>query len=202
MFTIGDSIRSSKTSVQTSSKLTPALRKLKNFLNDYSYIYRLIKIARQYFLEKVSQVQTLEYRNGNMTVTLVPDYHNKNKYQSQDFREGIELSKGYILKAKNLAENQGAKLVLIIFPSKEQVYSSEISGLLPVTNNLDFYHEVDLIKVFCKENSISCIDLLQTFVSNRKTQLFYNIDGHLNKEGNKLIADTIYKYLENENLIN
>ena len=182
-----------------SEEFSKSSRLVKDFLNEYSYFYRFVKLIK-HIAENTYAAEPLFY-SGNTTVTLIPDFHFKGKYNSIEFQNGISLVRQNILAAKTLAEIKGAKFILILFPGKEQVYSPEISELTDA-GNLDFFYESDSIKKFCIENNMECIDLLTTFTENKQNQLFYNVDGHPNKEGNKLIADSIYKYLKDKNFIN
>jgi len=93
---------------------------------------------------------------------------------------------------KTLAQNKGAKLLFVIIPYLEEVYSK--------SEEISSYS--DKIKPLLEEESIAYLDLLPFFRSYANTaSLYWTHDDHWNIQGNHLAGMIVAEYLINEKLI-
>jgi hypothetical protein len=148
-------------------------------------------------------------------------------------REAIESSQNYrlvketILKAQQLSEASGARLLLVYVPSKSHVYLPYVNdaetlsrvftdvptleldeaGYLQfvdqtATPELTRQHMDDqahLLADFAAEQNIVYLDLTPYFQEEAGTgaELYYPFDTHWNQRGHSLAAQTIAKYIAN-----
>jgi SGNH hydrolase-like domain, acetyltransferase AlgX len=111
-------------------------------------------------------------------------------------REGEELSRQAILQTRDLVEKNGGKFVVIVMPTKEEVYR-------PLTEPLMGKAAVDAIAEprlrlldFCTAQKLTCFDLLPKLQEQSSIQLYYPTDQHLNAQGNHVVAAAIAELLE------
>ena len=96
-------------------------------------------------------------------------------------------------------EEVNDNIVVVIIPTREQVDSSRMSKaanqLGYKIQDVDIYKPSRIIKKYCQNMSILCIDLLPEFINMQEQgeQLYFEIDPHFNKEGNVLASEIIHR---------
>ena len=99
----------------------------------------------------------------------------------------------------------GATLVLLYFPSKEEVYWDRIKKKVTSLEALD--DRVDQLKKaamqYCQDRQLLCLDLTPALKSRaqRQENLYFSIDTHWNEVGHKVVADEIYRFLSDQKLL-
>ena len=116
-------------------------------------------------------------------------------YFDKEGFKGIELSKKYLLKLKDILDQQKIEFTLLIYPWPGQIYRndnnlthSNIWGNWASENNINF---INLSPLFFKEDLNSEENRLKII-----DKYYLPGDMHLNKEGHKMIADYLIKTLE------
>lgn len=111
----------------------------------------------------------------------------------------IEESKNFtnltqgLFKIRAIAAARRAKLLVVLVPSKEEVYSSETSSGF-----------AQAVQAVCDKNRLQCVDLKPLFVDEakiafeRKELLWWRDDSHWNRDGHKLTARVINKALQGQ----
>lgn len=102
------------------------------------------------------------------------------------FREILEV----ISETKQIANANGRNLYWIIIPNKLQVENGD--DFTSSTYNASLPNR--LVVEYCKERAIPCLDLLPVLASEyqgRGEPLYFNVDRHLNPQGNRLAAQAI-----------
>lgn len=86
-----------------------------------------------------------------------------------------------LLESKHIANKQKAEFVLILLPSKEQVYKR--------ADKADFEH----LENFAETNGIEIIDLLPLLIEEGKNDrgIYFTLDSHLSKQGNSIVGEFI-----------
>jgi hypothetical protein len=112
-----------------------------------------------------------------------------------------------LLKMKDWCDRRKIKLVVAILPDQFQV-DPELRRVIYTKykriseKNIDLTQPDKLIVNFCREQHIHCLDLLEQFQGQGKTRQLYALrDTHWNEAGNRLAADLIFKYLEENQLV-
>lgn len=95
--------------------------------------------------------------------------------------------------------------VLVIVPTREQVEDKRRTEALRQlgydSESIDIYKPNNLLKQYCAQRGILCIDLLDIFRETYKEtgqRLYFQIDPHFNAEGHKVAAEKLYKKLIRE----
>ena len=141
--------------------------------------------------------------------------HGKTLWASPDTAFAIRLDSEYEyrwLLARKLIEQissearaGGAKVVLVNIPYIPQVYDDVWAasyGRFP--KDYDRFIAGDRLKQICKETGVYYVDVtvpMCNAVKKTNKWLHYHVDGHPNREGHKIIAECVRKFLEDENLV-
>ncbi len=135
----------------------------------------------------------VEYNEHNLSFVFEPYSFLNQADVNEEIRVGENLGKQAVTRAKKLADANDVKLIMILIPSKEEIY-------FDLTNN----YQMDSMRNFCVELEFDCVDMTEEFSKQAKMyrQLYFRKDAHLNSLGNKLVADEIYNYLIENYFIN
>ena len=179
---------------------------------------RLVKLIRRklmYFMEeqqRAKEVQATEAREvGTFSreVFLEIEKNRGRIFQSNnraalehDWRQCARV----MAQMKQWCAARKVELVLMIFPDQFQVDADLRSQVLEKyripADSLDLEYPQALITNFCRGNHILCLDLLHPFQEKGKSVPLYVLhDSHWNEAGNRLAAEVIFKYLQDQNLI-
>jgi hypothetical protein len=110
---------------------------------------------------------------------------------------GVGMTRDALQLAKQAVEGWGGELVVILIPTREEVYR-------PLTAPLMGEQAVDklgdprrVMDGLCMLLSLTCLDMLPTFQSYAESgeHLYYTEDMHLNPRGNQILADEVVKWL-------
>jgi hypothetical protein len=110
---------------------------------------------------------------------------------------GWARSQGAFLDARRMIESYGGRLVIVLIPTKEQVYRDMAEPLIGVEKMALLDQNYALMLTFCKEDSLTCIDMLPVFQQHaaQGEQLYYTTDIHLNPRGNEVLAGSLADWL-------
>lgn len=94
-----------------------------------------------------------------------------------------------ILRTRELARSNGADFVVLLYPTKEEVYLPVLGEPAP-----------DAISPFVtalEQNGVEYIDLRPTMRAHARAgeRLYFEIDGHANRKGYRVIADTVATWI-------
>jgi hypothetical protein len=87
--------------------------------------------------------------------------------------------------ARELSTSIGARMICVVFPSKSRVYLAQ--------NGEDFRGPSDPLIDRLQKDGFEVLDLTQVLRSHavRGEQVYFEIDGHPNILGNRIIADRV-----------
>jgi hypothetical protein len=134
--------------------------------------------------------ETLEIPNRGK-LQLVPAIHRRaqamNQPQDPAFRKVIESA----VSARNLTVANGGEFLVMLFPTKEEIY-------LPLAG-VAYPSLTRPLRDALEEQDIRCIDLSERFHESaaQNEKLYFPIDGHPNKAGNRIIAGVVIEHLRN-----
>ena len=118
-----------------------------------------------------------------------------NDYFRQEGKKGVELSKKYLSKLKNVLDEQKVDLTIIVYPWPGQIYRNEHSSMhvqvwkdWALENNTKF---INLFPIFFNEKERSMADRLK-FID----KMYLPSDMHFNLLGHQLVADFLWKKIE------
>jgi hypothetical protein len=119
-------------------------------------------------------------------IIALPFYIPRLRYQMSLGDDVIAKSYERLIELNNLARNNGARLSVVVLYPRDSVQG----GLVETWSNSKKVG--GLIYSFCQNNSIEALDLI-TYMNTpeHKNRYFFVKDGHLNKEGNHVVAKAI-----------
>lgn len=120
-------------------------------------------------------------------------------------KSALTITKQVMLDMRNVAEKNKFRLIVALIPTKERVYAK----LLARAGYLDKYPRLanavhqedtarDVLFGFLRQNNIEVVDLLPELEAGVDERDPYpRADGHPNKDGYRIIAETVNHYLNN-----
>lgn len=113
--------------------------------------------------------------------------------------ETLEQVKREIISMKRLAEENGAKFLVLIIPDELEVNPSLLEQTLNYAGvsrgEFDLGLPGRILKDFFTENKVDYIDLLSYFKTDSQSQVLYQPqDSHFNSLGNKRVAEILYSH--------
>lgn len=115
------------------------------------------------------------------------------EYDAQTQKE-VDIVLNFILKMKEITEENNSNLVLVLIPRREEVYESEIID--NKDNLFNWSRPYNILTDFAEENNITIINLLPHFreyISNNNTPIYFFIDPHWNKNGHYIASEYMYE---------
>lgn len=123
-------------------------------------------------------------------------FYNETSAQKQRDWAAFRL---YIARMKSAVEGSGGRLLVVLIPTKEQVYPhylEEVQRALEIaSSDLDMRRPNRHMQDLATEFGFDFLDLLDAF---RKSEgrVFYDFDEHMNASGHRVMADAIAAHLQ------
>jgi hypothetical protein len=115
--------------------------------------------------------------------------------------EGETLSHRVMLDTRTLVKKNGGQLVMLLIPTKEEVYCALTEPKLG-TAAIDAIAAPRLRMLdFCAAQQIRCLDLLPALQAANREQLYFSTDPHLTPRGNEIVAQAVAAYLRDQGLV-
>ena len=131
----------------------------------------------------------VEYSEHNLSFVFEPYSLLNQADVNAEIIAGENSGKQAIGRAKKLTDDSGMRLIMILIPSKEEIYFN-------LTNN----YQMNSMRNFCKELGLECIDITEEFSrqAGMYKQLYFRKYAHLNPLGNRVVADVLYEELKGD----
>lgn len=112
----------------------------------------------------------------------------------QGVRVGMEETRRGMAELKKLVEEQASgRLVIFLFPFKEQVYFDRIRSRVPA--EVEPGRPDRIVMDYCSELEINCVDLLPALMKHRDRPLYWDVDPHFRPWGQEAASREIEKAL-------
>ncbi len=187
-----------------------------DWLAGNSVLYRIISssfigdnLRQQRRLSKGEEVLMLEAKESGINTGLTPDRRLKGlDLRSPEVRDGLGLTFEFFNRMNQLAQEGDVEFLVVIIPTKEAVFSEfildndELSNSSTLNNLLQSEEVVNkLIKAYFTDHNIPYLDMLEPLQNAAADEQIYpnNFGGHSNKNGYRIIAESINKHIESEN---
>ncbi len=133
--------------------------------------------------------KTLTFPDGSHMV-LAPTVYRSAVTRAHPGHRDFELVLDQVEEARRLAEPDGTRFVVLLFPTKEEVYMSPENEATP--------HLVEPLAAALKHRGIPYLDLTPGLRSEAEAgrRLFFKVDGHPDAAGNRVIADIVLRGLD------
>lgn len=167
------------------------------WLATHSIAYRLVDSALRSRENKV-----IRYKKNGLSFLLRTDRWISDDEQESQRLEGWRLMREALLAMERDAAGIGAQLVVVLIPSKEEVYWNVVRDDLPAAVE-EIDRPLGLVADFCEEKGIPVCDLRPAFEreAEKYNQLYLRVSGHWNDAGNTLAADTIADCVRSRGLL-
>ena len=127
-----------------------------------------------------------------------------------EWEEGWELTEAILVNLRDQILEDGGKFAVVVIPAREQVYPEEWEQIVagsPAMQSLSWDLALpnhSLAEILTRQQ-ISYLDLLPAFsvAANqpKARRLYFSHDGHWTEAGHALAAETIFTFLQEENLV-
>ena len=115
---------------------------------------------------------------------------------------GFDASRESFQQALDLTASWGGQMVVILIPTREEVYESVTADLLG--DDLDKIKSARLAMLdLCDELDLLCYDVLDDLqiAAQQGESLYYYDDMHLNPNGNRILAQGVQAWLDEQGLL-
>lgn len=129
------------------------------------------------------------------------------KDQDKQYKEGWELFDSILKEFGSVGKKNDIKIILMHMPDKVQVDKELFETRLRVfgkkSEDYDLLKPSVLLKQSAGRHNMTFIDILPYFLAQENAKRYYfRFDDHLNVEGNRAVAEALYKEIENFEKIN
>jgi hypothetical protein len=125
-------------------------------------------------------------------VQLVPAVYDKRMEMFNPDDLGFRALVESVKSTRVLTDQLGARLLVVLFPTKEEVYLA--------ARGTDYPRMVESVKHALDELPVDTLDLTDEFRKHATDPdpVFFEVDGHPNALGNAIIADMVFRRLQQE----
>jgi len=160
-----------------------------------SVLYRLVDAARRY-----RKRDTFEYKEGGLDFLFRADAWWRYVLERPGDTPGYHLTIEAFEDMAATTRRSGARLVVLLFPFKEQVYwdiAREYYADLANMNDVDIDAPVDAVRTALHARGIDTCNLVEDLraEARERRQLYLKVGAHWTDEGNRAAADAIAKCL-------
>ncbi len=113
----------------------------------------------------------------------------------------FQAMKRVLLDEQRTAAAMGARLVVLLFPFKEQVYWDYLVAGYPALASIEIDRPFEELGRFCEEQAIPYVDLTQALRSRAGEQLYFSMDAHWNPRGNDVVATEVFRSLREQDIL-
>jgi hypothetical protein len=171
------------------------------WLAQNSFLYRLFDAARRYGDRK-----TIDYKEGNLELVLRQDDWWWGVVQRSEVTPTYDITQKALAEADQVAKASGSRLVVLLFPFKEQVYWDIARKYVERGKDLtesDVDAPLRTIGEFLATQSIDYCDLTPVLRAEAKKgiQLYLKAGAHWTSEGNRAAAEGVEKCLADKGLV-
>jgi hypothetical protein len=188
---------------------------MRHFLPGNSVVYRIIsgsvigdelrQLRRLYEGEDIIMFEQREY---NIQTGFMPAVRLKAlNLDLAHVREGLRISLDLIDRMNVICKEKKTEFIVLLLPTKESVYSDFIgnNGSLPSTETIDelLRNESEVRNIVINhldKNNIAFINVVDALRDRTRYEQMYpkNFGTHSNKNGYRIIAGSVNKYIINE----
>jgi hypothetical protein len=171
------------------------------WLAQNSILYRLFDAARRYGDRK-----TIDHKEGNLELVLRQDDWWWGVVQRSEVTPTYDITQQALSTANDTAKAAGSRLVVLLFPFKEQVYWEIARKYVEKGGDLteaDVDSPLRTIGEYLASRQIDFCDLTSALRGEAKkgTQLYLKAGAHWTAEGNRVAATAIANCLKDKGLV-
>ncbi|MSP41366.1 MAG: hypothetical protein EXR70_23005 [Deltaproteobacteria bacterium] len=170
------------------------------YLRQYSVLYNLVHESRP----QSAAAQDAEPAEGDGAQLNIAaaDVRRSLARQNRNFEQRWQLTAQEIDEAIRASKDAPVEMVLLYLPSRWEIYWEQLKAQNNFSDELDIDRLRRTVVEYCGQRKLTCFDL--TPVLKREAaqgkQLYFPIDGHWNKQGNRIVAEALQKFLSEKRL--
>ena len=134
-----------------------------------------------------------------------PDYiKNTLDLENPKVREGIEEISKHLTRIKEVARSVDGKVIVVSVPHGAYVSQKSLSGHKKMGYSVDASllkttRMDEAVRMAASKAGLECVEVTRDFRSeSRKRRLYYPLDGHMNAEGYRWLAERIEPYIADQ----
>jgi hypothetical protein len=162
------------------------LRAVRQAITNPLLSIQLLKLTAQPF----QKVKHVPWRRGELCYNFASkEFWNLVSYDNPDVRAGVEANVRLCQAALRFCQSMGAKLHVILIPSKEMVYGPWVE-VGPEIYDASHHRTYREFQARVRAREVPCTDLTSKLreVARDGKQLYFTIDGHFNEYGHSVVA--------------
>ncbi len=185
-----------------------------DWLSGHSVLYRLVSssfvgdnLRQMRRMKRGEEIVMLKDEKAGIDTGFTPGQRLRGlDLENARIKEGLQLSLEFFNRMNELARKNNIEFLVVIIPAKESVFAKYIEGntALPASNKIDYLIENErradaAVKTYFGEHGIKYIDVLGPLSRSAGMEQIYpnNFGGHENKNGYRIIAESVRDYLDN-----
>lgn len=186
-----------------------------DWLPGHSVLYRVVSssyvgdsLRQRRRLNRGEEIVMYENEESGVNTGFTPDKRLEGLDLGRpEVREGLRLSLEFFRRMSELARKNNTEFLVVIIPTKESVFKDYVEGEtdLPEYGKMHelIENERKVNKIatnYFRENGIDYIDVLEPLSKQAGKEQLYpnNFGGHTNKNGYRIIAESVKNNLEND----
>lgn len=169
-----------------------------NFLAEYSMVYRLLDGARRSRGREIHN-----YKDESFDYVFRLDRWWTQTVEDLDNHPGLPMMEAALLDMQRVSAEIGARFVILLLPTKEQVHWDIVRQFAPGGSDYDPDLPTNTIRTFAVEHGIPYCDLSGPLreASRAGRQLYLRVSGHWNEAGNAYGAEVIERCLREQGVL-
>jgi len=161
------------------------------WLADHSMVYRLVDVAR-----RGRDNKTVPYRAEDLDLVFRVDrwwLGTADGERAAEHEQGWRLMQRALQDMRASTEQMGAHLLVVLIPTKEEVYWDILRTQLPDGGAVPSASPLAAVREFCARTGMACCDLTEPLRAEaaRGRQVYLRVSGHWNDAGNAVAAGAI-----------
>ncbi|HYD48466.1 MAG TPA: hypothetical protein VEB21_08970, partial [Terriglobales bacterium] len=168
-------------------------------LTDKSKIVRLVDSATRTRGRHIYQ-----YKRDGLDLVFQPWWlEPMTEERLQHRAHGWELMRKALLDMRATAQQFQGKLVVVLIPTKEEVYFDTVRTALPNHEKLSVDRPYTVVEEFCRQEGILCCSTTAALqdAARRGEQVYLRVSGHWNQRGNEIGAAAVRQCLQDNAVI-
>jgi lysophospholipase L1-like esterase len=166
-------------------------RRILRRMLEESYLVGFLRYARRNAVARVS-ARTIDFPDGGQ-LQLVPAYYADLEVQTKPDHPNFRMVLDAVERTRALAEKGGSHFLVLLMPTKEEVYLPLLGDEPPPAPITPFLVAFD-------EAGIPYLDLTPPLQARARQgeRLFFEVDGHPNVAGYRLIGEVVLEHLRSD----
>ena len=168
------------------------------YLRQYSVIYNLLSENRAVGAPAAEQA---DVEGAELNIS-PDDVRRSVARQDRNFEQRWRLTVKEIDDAISASHQAGVQMIMLYLPSRWEVYWEQFQAQHHLPGTLDIDRLRRTVVNYCGDRKLACFDLTPVLKreAQQGKQLYFRIDGHWNKEGNRIVAEALQKFLTEKGL--